>query len=141
MSRSTQIGTHDANHSSSNLEQFDFRHRTHKGGKAPGAVVFHLSGPFTARDMFSTLSPDALRNLFESQSDEALTVFIFDLTDVPYMDSMGLGMIVNQHVRCQAKGLRMVVAGVNPRVQQLFKLTKVDTFILMVATVEKAEAS
>jgi hypothetical protein len=32
-----------------------------KEGKAPGAVVFRLSGPFTARDMFSTLSPVALR--------------------------------------------------------------------------------
>jgi anti-anti-sigma factor len=112
-----------------------------KEGKVPGAVVFRLSGPFTARDMFSTLSPDALRNLFESQSDEALTVFIFDLTEVPYMDSMGLGMIVSQHVRCQAKGLRMVAAGVSPRVQQLFKLTKVDTFIAMAATVEDAEGN
>ncbi len=50
-------------------------------------------------------------------------------------------MIVSQHVRCQAKGLRMVAAGVSPRVQQLFKLTKVDTFIPMVATVEDAEAN
>lgn len=54
---------------------------------------------------------------------------------------MGLGMIVSQHVRCQAKGLRMVAAGASPRVQQLFKLTKVDTFIPMVATVEDAEAN
>jgi hypothetical protein len=33
----------------------------------------------------------------------------------------------------------MVVAGAGPRVQQLFKLTNVDTFILLVATVEEAD--
>ena len=65
---------------------------------------------------------------------------IFDLTRVPYMDSIGLGMMVSQHVRCKGKGIRMVAVGVNPRVLQLFKLTKLDTLIPMAATVEEAEA-
>jgi anti-anti-sigma factor len=112
-----------------------------KEGNAPGTVIFRLSGPFTARDTFSSLSPQALRNLFESQSDASPTLFIFDLSEVPYMDSMGLGMMVSQYVRCQGKGLRMFVAGVSPRVLQLFQLTKVDSFIPMAATVAEAEAS
>lgn len=111
-----------------------------KEGKAPGTVIFRLSGPFTARDTFGSLSPQALRNLFESQSDEMPTLTIFDLNEVPYMDSVGLGMIVSQYVRCQGKGLRMVASGVSPRVRQLFQLTKVDTFIPMAATLEEAEA-
>ncbi|HUX44261.1 MAG TPA: STAS domain-containing protein [Terracidiphilus sp.] len=110
-----------------------------KKGKAPGVVIFRLSGPFTARDMYGTLTPEALRNLFESSSDEAPTARIFDLSEVPYMDSAGLGMMVSEHVRCQGKGLRMVAAGVTPRVLQLFKMTKVDTFLSMAATVEEAE--
>src|SRR6267154_1360720 len=36
-------------------------------GKAPGTVIFRLSGPFTARDMHGALSPDALRNTFEAE--------------------------------------------------------------------------
>jgi anti-anti-sigma factor len=110
-----------------------------KEGKAPGTVVFHFTGPFTARDMFASLSPEALRNLFESHTEVAPALHIFDLTDVPYMDSIGLGMMVSQYVRCHGKGMRMVAAGLTPRVLQLFKLTKVDTFIPMAATVEAAE--
>jgi anti-anti-sigma regulatory factor len=48
--------------------------------------------------------------------------------------------MVSQYVRCQGKGIKMVAAGVRPRVLQLLKLTKLDTFIPMAATVEEAEA-
>ena len=110
-----------------------------KKGKAPGTVIFHLSGPFTARDMFGSLSPESMHNLFESEPDEAPAIQIFDLTDVPYMDLFGLSMIISQYVRCQAKGLRMIAAGVSPRVLQWFRHTKLDTFIPMDATVDEAE--
>jgi anti-anti-sigma factor len=103
-------------------------------GKTAGTVIFRLSGPFTARDMHASLSPDALRSTFESQEESephALPVHshhILDLTEVPYMDSAGLGLIVSHYVRCQSTGVRLVVAGVNPRVLQLFEMTKVDKF-------------
>jgi anti-anti-sigma factor len=111
-----------------------------KKGQAPGAVIFRLSGPFTARDMFGSLSPEAMHKLFESESDEAPAIYIFDLTDVPYMDWYGLSMIVSQYVRCQAKGLRMVAAGVSPRVLEWFRLIKLDTLIPMASSVDEAEA-
>ena len=44
------------------------------------------------------------------------TVYVFDLTEVPYMDSTGLGMVVRHYVRCQDKGVRFIAAGVSPRV-------------------------
>jgi anti-anti-sigma factor len=111
-----------------------------QAGKAPGTSIFRFAGPFTARDMFASLSPEAMRNLFESESNEKQTLAIFDLTRVPYMDSIGLGMMVSQHVRCLGKGIRMVAVGVNPRVLKLLKLTKLDSFIPTAATVEEAEA-
>lgn len=114
-----------------------------KAGKAAGTVIFRLSGPFTARDMYSSQSPDVLRDLFDLQSmpgDDPPALNILDLSDVPYMDSMGLGVIVTHHVRCQAKGVRMIAAAVSPRVLQLFKLTKVDTVFPIVATVDEADA-
>ena len=111
-----------------------------KEGKAPRTVIFHLAGPFTARDMFNSLTPLAVRNMFEFVAgDNPPSLNIFDLTLVPYMDSAGIGMIVSRYVRCQDKGIRMIAAGVSPRVLQLFKITKVDTFIPMTATVEEAD--
>src|SRR5271155_3613701 len=103
-----------------------------KEGKAPGTVIFRLSGPFTARDMFGSLTPVALHNMLDFQStpsEQPPAVNILDLTDVPYMDSTGLGMIVRHYVRCQGKGVRMIAAGVSPRVLALLKLTKMDAVI------------
>jgi anti-anti-sigma factor len=109
-------------------------------GKVPGTVIFRLSGPFTARDMHGALSPDALRNTFETEEgDVPHALHILDLTEVPYMDSAGLGLIVSHYVRCQARGVRLVVAGVSARVLQLFEMTKVDGFIPRIATVEEAD--
>jgi anti-anti-sigma regulatory factor len=115
-------------------------------GKTPGTVVFRLAGPFTARDMYGSLSPDALRSTFEAEEEESgshdLLVppqHILDLTEVPYIDSAGLGMIVSHYVRCQSRGIRLVLAGVCPRVAQLFLMTRVDKFFPRVATVEEAD--
>ena len=113
-----------------------------KEGKAPGTVIFRLRGPFTARDMFGTLAPIALDNILSFQStpsDEPPALNILDLTDVPYMDSAGLGRIVRHYVHCRGKGVRMIVAGASPRVLELFKITKVDSAIAITATVEEAD--
>lgn len=91
-----------------------------------GTVVFRFSGPFTARDMYSALTPAALRKLFESDPPSPTpTDTVFDLSQVPYMDSCGLGLIVGHFVRCQNKGIRFSAAGVSPRVLELFKTTKI----------------
>jgi anti-anti-sigma factor len=114
-----------------------------KEGKAPGTVIFRLCGPFTARDMFGSLTPVALNNMLDFQStpsEQPPAVNILDLTDVPYMDSTGLGMIVRHYVRCQGKGVRLIAAGVSPRVLELFKLTKVEAVFSMTATIEEADS-
>jgi anti-anti-sigma factor len=109
-------------------------------GEASGTVIFYFSGPFTARTVFECQSPDAVSKMFDLQlmlpTGEAPTVNIFDLTDVPYMDSSGLGMVIRHYVRCQDKGVRFIVAGVSARVLELFKLTNVDTVIPMIAKIE-----
>jgi anti-anti-sigma factor len=113
-----------------------------KVGKAPGTVIFRLRGPFTARDMFGTLAPVALDNLLSFQStpsDAPPVLNILDLTDVPYMDSAGLGRIVRHYVHCRGKGVRVIAAGASPRVLELFKMTKVESVIPLTATVEEAD--
>jgi anti-sigma B factor antagonist len=101
-------------------------------GKTPGTLILRLTGPLTLRNMFD----------FQSQlrKEEPPPVTILDLTGVPYMDSAGMGMVVNHYVRCQGKGVRLIAVGVSPRVMELFKMTKVDAVIPLAATVEEAEA-
>jgi anti-anti-sigma factor len=113
-----------------------------KDGKAPGTVIFRLCGPFTARDMYGSLTPIDLQNLLDFQStpsEELPALNILDLTEVPYMDSTGLGMIVKHYVRCQGKGVRMVAAGASERVLELFRLTKMDGVITTSSTVDDAD--
>lgn len=94
-------------------------------GDLQGAVVFRLCGPFTARDTYSTLSPDAFRKTFEVQPQGVpVTAQIIDLSGVPYIDSMGLGLLVRLYVTAQTKGIRWSISGCNPRVLELFKMTK-----------------
>ncbi|MGA3373232.1 MAG: STAS domain-containing protein [Terracidiphilus sp.] len=50
-----------------------------------------------------------------------------------------MGAIINHYVHCQNKGVQLIVAGVNSRVMELFKMTKVDTVIALAGTVEEAE--
>jgi anti-anti-sigma factor len=108
---------------------------------AADAVIFRFSGPFTARDMYSSLSPAALKNIFETDPPRPKpSVNIFDLTEVPYMDSCGLGLVIGHFVRCQNKGVRLIAAGVTPRVLDLFKTTKVDHLFPMTGTVEEASS-
>jgi anti-anti-sigma factor len=101
-------------------------------GKTPGTLIFRLCGPLTLRNLFDFQSQ--LRNA------EPPPLTILDLSAVPYMDSAGMGLVINHYVHCGRKGVRLIVAGVNPRVMELFKLTKVDSVIPLAATVEEAEA-
>lgn len=113
-----------------------------KEGKGSGTVIFRLRGPFTARDMYGSLTPVGLRNMLDFQSmpgEEAPVVNILDLTDVPYLDSAGLGIVVGHYVSCHRKGIRLIAAGVGPRVRELFKMTRVDTTIPMITTVDEAD--
>ncbi|MEO6804920.1 MAG: STAS domain-containing protein [Edaphobacter sp.] len=113
-----------------------------KEGKSPSTVIFRLTGPFTARDMYGSLTPAALQDMLDFKSmpgEEPPLVNIIDLTNVPYVDSAGLGVIVTQYVRCQNRGIRMVVTNVSPRVHELFRMTKVDGILPVAATVEEVD--
>ncbi len=98
-----------------------------RGQSESHAMVFRFSGPFTTRDMYNSLSPDAFRNIFESAPGvEPPLAHTFDLTEVPYMDSTALGMLATHFVRCQKNGIRLSIAGANARVQELFRLTGME---------------
>jgi anti-anti-sigma factor len=116
----------------------------HLQGNSPSTIIFRLVGPFTARKMYGNLTPDELQAVFNFESTPAghlPQLNILDLSAVPYMDSMGLGMIVTHYVRCTNKGIKTVAAAVTPRVLELFQLTKVDTIIPLAPTVAEADTN
>lgn len=100
-------------------------------GKSEGTRIIRLTGPLTLQNFFS------LQTLLK-QGQHKTT--ILDLSGVPYMDSAGMGAIINYYVSGQRRGEKVIAAGPNFRVLELFKLTKVDGLIPITETVEQAEA-
>jgi anti-sigma B factor antagonist len=84
--------------------------------------VLRINGPLTANT--SVPFQNALRG-------ENAGTMILDLSNVPYMDSVGLGSLVATYVSCQKSGRRIALSGVNPRVWQLFQITKLEPFFLV----------
>lgn len=100
-------------------------------GKTPGTRILRLSGPLTLRNIFDLQA--------QFRNDEPVPVTILDLSGVPYMDSAGMGVVVNYHVHCQNKGGQLIAIGVSPRIMELFKMTRVDSVIRIAATAEEAQ--
>jgi anti-sigma B factor antagonist len=60
------------------------------------------------------------------------------MTEVPYVDSAGLGVLTNAYVAHQRQGRRMLLVGVCERVQDLFELTGVHKLFEIFPSVESA---
>ena len=98
---------------------------------ASGARIMKLNGPLTIRTLFD----------FQAVSRQATTKpVIIDLTNVPYMDSAGLGCVVSVFTSCQNRGFGFAVCGLSSRLQSLFDVTHVSTLLPTFDTVETAEA-
>ncbi len=52
-----------------------------------------------------------------------------DLTEVSYLDSSGLGTIVGLFVSAKKAGCRLQLINLNPRLKELFSLTRLGEFL------------
>jgi anti-anti-sigma factor len=101
-------------------------------GKNEGTTVLKLVGPLTISTIFG----------FQNELRAATAkVLIVDMSEVPYMDSAGLGLIMNSHVAAMDHSRKFLLAGVNERVMALCDMTRVSGVLSCFPTVEAAEAS
>jgi anti-sigma B factor antagonist len=104
---------------------------TKTAGGREDLMIIKLTGPLT------------LRNIFEFQRDLAADpplLTIFDLSDVPYMDSAGIGVLINYYVSAEKNGRRIALAAANERIDALLELTRVRSLLRNFPTVAEAEA-
>ena len=101
-------------------------------GKSDGTTVLKLVGPLTISTMFG------FQDEFRAATPR---VMILDMSETSYMDSAGLGLIMNYYVSAVDHGRKLLLAGVNERVVELFKMTRVQGVLTSFPTVEAAEAS
>jgi len=70
--------------------------------------------------------------------NENAETMILDLSDVPYIDSVGLGALVATYVSHQKSGRCLVLTGVTPRVLKVMTITKVNDFFMTFPTTWEA---
>jgi len=97
-------------------------------GGVEGVVCLH--GPLTIENI--VFFQNAIRR--EEKSDTV----ILDFTEVPYIDSSGLGSLVSAYISRQKMGRRVALTGVNERVFRLFEVTRTDSLFLIFDTVDHA---
>jgi anti-sigma B factor antagonist len=97
-----------------------------------GARLIKLAGPLTLRTLFD----------FQDASRKELSKpVIVDITDVPYMDSAGLGAIISIFASCQRTKRGFAVTGLSERIRTLFEVTHCDGLLPCFKTPEEAEAA
>jgi anti-anti-sigma factor len=85
--------------------------------RTPEETVVRCSGRITSTT--SGMLQTAVRALIP----EAKPI-VLDLTDVSYMDSSGLGALVSVYVSAKRQHCQLKLVNIGPRLQQLFRLTK-----------------
>lgn len=101
-----------------------------EGGATGTTRILRLKGPLTLTTLF--MLQDALREVGDADT-------VIDVTDVPYMDSAGLGTLLSHWAHTQRLGKKFAVTGVNSRIGVLLEVTKVNTVLPMFATPEEAD--
>ena len=96
-----------------------------------GLCTIKLSGPLLVSNIHS----------FKNQlRDLEIPGLVIDLTDVPHVDSVGIGVLVNALMSRKKHGGSLVLTGVSDRVMSVLKGTQVDQLFRFAATASEAEA-
>lgn len=99
-------------------------------GSASDVTILALKGPLTISTLFDFQT--AIR-----QPDVKDT--IIDFTDVPYIDSAGLGVVLSHWAHTQRVGTKFAAVAISDRVRVLLEMTRVSTLLPIYATIADAE--
>lgn len=99
-------------------------------GSVPETRVLRLTGSVTLDCCFD------LQDMLRADPD---TFVVVDMTDVRYVDSSGIGCLLNGYMAHHMAGGRLVLVGVNPRVRETLQETRVVQFLAIYDSVQQAE--
>jgi anti-anti-sigma factor len=93
---------------------------------ADDIVIVSLNGKFLAGS-----DGPFLRQKIKDFIDAGTRKLIIDFSDVPYIDSTGLGFLAGARVTAQNAGTRMVLANLNVHVQKILDDVKLSQFFVI----------
>ncbi|MBV6494063.1 MAG: Anti-sigma-B factor antagonist [Turneriella sp.] len=98
--------------------------------------IVHLVGDL---NMFS--APD-LRAALVKKFEAGTKNFIFDLTDLSFVDSSGIGILVSfVSLTKRTEGAKVILCGLNPQIRNIFEVTRLMSVFVVVDTLDDAKAA
>lgn len=97
--------------------------------QTPARTLVRLTGEINLRT-----SPN-LRAKLLAALDHISQKMIVDLSGVPYMDSSGVGTLVELKRNVDRRKKALVLAAINPRVRGVFEISKLDKFFTIADSV------
>jgi len=88
-----------------------------------GIGVIEIRGDVTAS------SEDALMDAYARAGDGATRAVLLDFSQLEYMNSGGIGLLVTLLVRANRAKQRLLACGLNDHYRQIFELTRLDEAI------------
>ena len=97
--------------------------------------IFHLKGR-----LMDQQQADRLMATVDGELAKGHKYAVLDMSELQYMNSTGLNIMINVLTRTRNAGGDTYIAGVSPSVRQLFTVTKLDTVFIIVDGVDAALA-
>ena len=85
-----------------------------------GARVIDIKGEITAA------SEDVLMDAYNRASESGAQAIVLNFTDLQYMNSGGIGLLVTLLVRAQRQRQQVFAYGLSDHYAQIFELTRLD---------------
>lgn len=102
---------------------------SHEGGAVVAQVVWPSISEYEATVLY---------NEIEAAARDGRWRLVLDMSDVTFLASSGIGMIVKLHNACKGGGGRLAVCGLNDQLGELLRMTRMDRLFPIVAEREKA---
>ena len=99
-------------------------------GARPGEKIMVLDGVLNAETAF---------RFRDSVRQHESATLVVDMSQVRYVDSSGLGVLIGAYVSFERNCRRLLLAGLNDRVWELFRTCKIEDVFTRYPTVAAAE--
>ena len=111
-------------------------------GEATSSIE-KIGSAVVARPVMKMMDDEGLKAVIKQIDDQvaadpAITMVILDLSQVSFIPSMALGLLVDINKRCKARQQELKIAGLKPSLRQVFSITRLDRIFQFVESVEKA---
>lgn len=100
----------------------------------PGVSVIDLQGEVTGQ------VENAFMDAFAEASNGVTKTILLNFTDLEYMNSSGIGLLVTQLIRTQRQKQELAAFGLSDHYQEIFTLTRLDEAIHIYGSEKEALA-